>query len=49
MQVVPDSPHHHLTGIQADAYAQLQAAGATHLLGVGLHGRLHGQGGVAGT
>ena len=48
MQVVPNGAHHDLAGVQADAHAQLQAAGAAYLLGVGLHGRLHGQGGVAG-
>ena len=26
----------------------LQAVGAAHLLGIGAHGRLHGQGGIAG-
>ena len=48
MQVVANRPHHHLAGVEADAQAQLQAAAAAHRLSGGLHGRLHGQGGIAG-
>jgi hypothetical protein len=36
------------SGVEAHAHAQLQAAAAAYLLGIGLHGRLHGQGGIAG-
>ena len=34
--------------VETHAHAQLQAPGAAHLVGGGLHGRLHGQGGIAG-
>jgi hypothetical protein len=49
MQVVANRPHHHLPRVEADAHAQFQAAAAAHLLSIGLHGSLHGQGGIAGT
>ena len=48
MQVVANGAHHHFPGVQADAHTQLQATGAAHFLGIRLHGRLHGQGGIAG-
>ena len=48
VQVVANGAHHHFPGVEAHAHAQLQAPGAAHLLGIGAHGRLHGQGGIAG-
>ena len=48
VQVVANSTHHHLSGVQADADLQLQAVRAAHLLAVWAQRRLHGQGGVAG-
>jgi len=47
-QVVADLPHHHFPGVEAHPDAQLEAVGATHLLGIRAHGGLHGQGGVTG-
>ena len=41
-------PADHFPGVEPHAHAQLQAAGAAHVFGVGAHGGLHGQGGVAG-
>src|SRR5687768_1772225 len=49
VQVVANGAHHHFPGVEADAYMQLQATRTAHLLGMGLHGCLHRQGGVAGT
>jgi hypothetical protein len=37
IQVVANGPHHHLPRVEAHAHAQLQTAGAAHLLSVGLH------------
>ena len=34
VQVVANGPHHHFPGVEAHAHAQLQAAGAAHLLGI---------------
>jgi hypothetical protein len=48
VQVVANCPHHHFPGVEAHAHAQLQATAAAHLLGIGLHGGLHGQGRIAG-
>ena len=48
VQVVANGPHHHFPRIEAHAHAQLQAPGAAHLFGGGLHGGLHGQGRIAG-
>ena len=48
MQVITDCPHHHFARVETHPHAQLQAPRAAHLLGGGLHGRLHGQGRVAG-
>jgi antitoxin component of MazEF toxin-antitoxin module len=48
VQIVANSPHHHLAGVQADTDLQLQAVDSAHLLAVGAQRRLHGQGGVAG-
>ena len=48
MQVVANGAHHHLARVQADTDAQLEAAAAPHLVGVGAHRRLHGQGRVTG-
>ena len=48
MQVVANRPHHHFPRVETHAHAQLQAPCAAHLLSIGLHGRLHGQGGIAG-
>ena len=48
MQVVANRPHHDFPGIEAHAHAQLQAPGAAHRLGIGLHGGLHRQCGIAG-
>ena len=48
MQVVADGAHHHLAGVEAHADAHLQAVGAAHLVGIGTHGGLHRQGGIAG-
>src|SRR4029450_12485862 len=48
MQVVANHPYHHLPGVEAHTHAQFRAAAAMHLLGIGLHGYLHSQGGIAG-
>jgi hypothetical protein len=47
MQVVANSAHHDLTGVEAHPHPQIQAVGAAHLLGIGAHGGLHCQGGIA--
>ena len=48
MQVIANGAHHHFAGVEAHPDAHLQAVGAAHLLGIGAHGGLHGQGRVAG-
>ena len=48
MQVVANSAHHDLAGVEAHPDAHLQAMGASHLLCIRTHGSLHGQSGVAG-
>ena len=48
MQVIANRPHHHFARVETHPHAQLQAPRAAHRLGGGLHGRLHGQGRVAG-
>ena len=48
VQIVADGPHHHFSGVEADAQLHLQALGAAHLLGIAPHGGLHRQGGVTG-
>ena len=48
MQVVADGAHHHLAGVQPHPDTHLQAVGVAHLLGIGAHGGLHRQGGIAG-
>ena len=48
MQVIANGPHDDFPGVETHAHAQLQATAATHLLRVGAHGGLHGQGRVAG-
>jgi hypothetical protein len=40
--------HDYVPGVEPYAHVQLQATGAAHLLRVGAHRRLHGQGRVAG-
>ena len=48
MQVVANGPHYYLAGVQPDADLQLHAVDPATLLSIGPHGRLHGQGSVAG-
>ena len=48
VQVVANGAHHHFAGVQADAHTQFQATGAADVVGVGAHGGLHRQGGIAG-
>ena len=48
MQIVANGAHHHLAGVEPHTDVQLQAVAAAHLLRVGAHGGLHGQGGIAG-
>jgi hypothetical protein len=48
VQVITNGAYHHFARVEPHAHAQLQTAGATHLLGIGAHRGLHGQGGVAG-
>jgi hypothetical protein len=48
MQVVANCPHHHLAGVQPDPQLQDHPLLAPHLLGIGTHGALQGQGGIAG-
>jgi hypothetical protein len=48
MQVVTNGTHHHFAGVEPHAHAQLQATGTAHLVGVCVHGRLHGQSRIAG-
>ena len=48
MQVVTDSPHHYISGVEADAQLYFQALGAAHRLGVAPQLGLHRQSGVAG-
>jgi hypothetical protein len=49
MQVVANGAHHHLAGVESHAHTQLQPTRAAHVFGIGTHGGLHGQGGIAGT
>ena len=48
VQVVTNGSHHHFSGVQSHPDTHLDAVGAAHRLGILAHGRLHGQGGVAG-
>ena len=48
VQIVTNGPHHHFSGVQSHPDTHLDAVGAAHRLGILAHGRLHGQGGVAG-
>ena len=48
VQVIANGAHHHLAAVEAHAHLHQQPLGAPHLLGIALHGLLHGQGGIAG-
>ena len=48
VEIVADSAHHHLAGIEPDADLYLAAMGAPDPLAVAPNRVLHGQGGVAG-
>ena len=48
VQVVANGADHHFPGVEPHPDAHLDAVGAAHRFRVLAHGRLHGQGGVAG-
>ena len=48
VQVVANGPHHHLSGVEADAHLHRQAVRAAHLFGIAAQGVLHGQRGITG-
>jgi len=46
---LPIERHHDVAGVEPDPNLHIHAVGATHVLGVALHGLLHAKGGVART
>ena len=47
-QVIPNGPHHHRAGVEADPHPEVDPVLPPHLLPVGDQGLLNGQGRVAG-
>ena len=48
MQIVANGAHHYLASVQPDAEMQCDAVPAPYVIGVGLHGGLQRQSGIAG-
>ena len=48
VQIIANGAHHHLAAIEADAHLHCESLRAPHLLGIALHGSLHGQRCIAG-
>ena len=48
VQIIANGAHHHLTRVEPDTHLHRQSLRAPHLLSIALHGRLHGERGIAG-